>query len=123
MTTRQLARILGTTHSGVIALEKREAAGTISIEMIKKAANAMGCKLVYAIVPESESRSIEALLDSRARAVATSLLARVEHSMRLEKQGSSKKETDEQIQKLADELKSNLDSRLWDAPTKKGMNK
>lgn len=114
MSSRQLARLLGSAHSGVVALEKRESQGKASLEMVQKAAAAMGCKLVYAIVPESPHQTLEDIIDARAREVALKLLTRVEHSMRLENQGSPKKETDEQVDKLASEMKANLDSRLWD---------
>lgn len=114
ISTRQLARLLGTDHSAIVALEKREAKGRASLEMIQRTARAMGCRLVYAIVPDAPSTSLDDILDARARDLASRLLGRVEHSMRLEKQGSSPTDLQARIGKLSFDLKSKMDSRIWD---------
>jgi predicted DNA-binding mobile mystery protein A len=119
ISTRQLAALLGTDHSAIVALEKREAKGTASLEMIQRTAKAMGCKLVYAIVPEAPSTTLDDIVDARARDLASRLLVRVEHSMRLEKQGSDPTDSKAKIGKLSFELKTKMDSRIWDATTPK----
>lgn len=119
ISTRQLAQLLGTNHSAIVALEQREAKGKASLEMIQRTARAMGCKLVYAVVPDAPSESLDDIVDARARDLATRLLGRVEHSMRLEKQGSDAADSQAQINKLSFELKTKMDSRIWDATTPK----
>jgi len=119
ISTRQLAQLLGTDHSAIVALEKREAKGKASLEMIQRTARAMGCKLVYAVVPDAPSKSLDDILDARARDLASRLLGRVEHSMRLEKQGSDAADSRAKIDKLSFELKTKMDSRIWDAATPK----
>lgn len=114
MNARQLADLLGTSHSAVLALEKREAQGKATLELIAKAAKAMSCKLIYTIVPEAPSKSLDAIVDEKAQALASVILKRVEHSMRLEKQGSDAEDSKTQIKQLAFELKTKMDSRLWD---------
>ena len=119
ITTRQLAELIGTNHAGIAALEKREATGKVTIETLEKAARAMGCRFVYAIIPDKPNHSLDEILDRRAEIVAKRVLGRLEHSMRLEQQGSPDEEITEELRKLATELKNSLDSRLWDTPVKK----
>lgn len=113
ITTRQLAEHLGVNHSAIQQLEKREVKGTASLELLKKVADAMSCKLVYAIVPKEPNASLDEILSGRAHLAAKQILQRVEHSMQLEAQGapdSYKKQLDE----LERSLKLTNDSRLWD---------
>src|SRR5258708_6275127 len=51
MTTAQLARRLGVTKQRVGVLERAEAEGKLTLASLKRAAQALGCDLVYAIVP------------------------------------------------------------------------
>lgn len=79
-----LARSLGIAPSSVTALENSEAAGTVSLNTLRKAAAAMDCDLVYAIVPRS---SIAKVLERRAGEKADAMIRRVGQSMNLEAQG------------------------------------
>ena len=112
--TRQLASMLGTTHAAVSTLEKREALGTATLESIEKAAKAMKCKVVYALVPEIPHSNLDSIVTAEAHALASELLRKIEHSMRLEQQGGDSADTQSQIDRLAFELKSKMDSRIWD---------
>lgn len=51
MTTRQLGRRMGVAHTSVAGLEHGEVAGTIKLETLRRAAAALECDLVYALVP------------------------------------------------------------------------
>src|SRR5476651_904839 len=77
----QLAKRLKVSPQTVEAMEKSEAAGTIQLNTLKRAAEAMDCTLVYALVPRT---SLENTIKSRARQIATTALARVSHTMKLE---------------------------------------
>jgi predicted DNA-binding mobile mystery protein A len=112
MSTRQLAERLEVQQPAVVALEEREKQGKVTLELLERAAQAMGCKLVYAIVPNNINSSIEHILNERAIALAKDMLNVVEHSMRLEAQGSETSE--EQVESLALQLKQKMDSRLWE---------
>lgn len=114
LTTRQLAKHLGIDQSAIVQLEQREAQGNATIGLIDKVARAMGCKVVYAIVPKHPYKDLEAIIDERAKALARELTNRVEHSMQLENQGSERNDSERQIERLAHDLKSKMDSRLWD---------
>jgi predicted DNA-binding mobile mystery protein A len=112
--TRQLADLLDVEHSNISRLEKRESEGNATLEVINKVARAMDCKLVYAIVPNPPYTTLENILDTKANDLAHKLNQDVEHSMQLEKQGTSPEDYQKQVERLAQELKANLDSRLWE---------
>ena len=83
MTTGQLAKRLGVHQPRVIELERGEATGNITVKSLERAAEALGCRLVYTFVP------IEPLADTirkRATTIAERQLASVEQTMRLEAQ-------------------------------------
>jgi hypothetical protein len=71
----------------------------------------MGCDFVYAIVPRG---SLEAMVERQAQAVAANMVQRAAHSMWLERQGTSDQEVAAQIKALAEKLKVERTSRLWD---------
>lgn len=118
MSLRQLADHLGVAQSTVVMLEKREAKGTATLEVIKKAAKAMSCKLVYALVPDSPFNDLDSIITSGAKHLATQLFKKIEHSMQLEKQGGDASDIKEQVDRLAYELKEKMDSRIWNISTK-----
>lgn len=110
MTTRQLAARLGVTQQAVVDLERREAEGSVTLSALRKAANAMECDLLYAIVPK---RPVKDILWSRARAVAAKRLKRITHSMRLEEQTVPSEEYDQQVEDLAVEIMRGFPRELW----------
>lgn len=111
MTTRQLAALLGTNNAAVIRLEKRESEGKVTLEALNRAAQAMGCRLVYAVVPDE---TLEAIVDHKALDAARALLRSVSHTMKLEKQEVGTQASQAQLAELAQELKSKLDPTLWE---------
>jgi len=113
MNTRQLAERVGVGQSNITRLEKREPLGKVTVERLATTAQAMNCKLIYAIVPNDRFADLEAIIDERARALAEQLVQTAEHSMRLEKQGSSNDNLAREVDSLAPQLKSKLDSRIW----------
>ncbi|MGZ3744103.1 MAG: mobile mystery protein A [Pseudobdellovibrionaceae bacterium] len=110
MTTTQLAERMGIQQSGVTLLEQRESAKKVSLETLQRAARAMNCELVYALVPKE---SLEKIVDEQALKVAKEILARTTHTMDLELQQAGAAETALHQEELVRELKSKLDRRLW----------
>jgi len=84
MTGEQLARRIGVQKQRVAALEKGEIAGTATINSVKKAAEAMDCVFVYALVPRD---SLEANVERQALKYAEKIHTAIQHSMVLEQQG------------------------------------
>ena len=116
---RQLAELVGVKHSAITQLEKRETTKKVTLEILERVASAMNCKLMYAVVPDASFKSLEAIVDRRAQAVANDIIRNVSHSMRLEAQGIDRGDTKKQVERLATELKSSVDSRIWGNPRPK----
>jgi predicted DNA-binding mobile mystery protein A len=113
MSAEQLGKLMGISKQGVATLEKNEVRRTLSLGSLERAARALGCKVAYAIVPET---SLEAIVSARATLVARRKLARVGHSMALEAQGPPAELDELQVTELANELKRKLGRDLWDEP-------
>jgi hypothetical protein len=110
ITAEQLATRMGIKQPTVSGIERSEADGTISLNTLEKAAQAMGCRLVYALVPE---HGLEATVRSRALEVAKRRLARVNHTMGLEDQAVESRVLKRKIGELADYLVEHELSRIW----------
>ena len=107
----QLGRRIGTTPIGMKRLEQREAAGTITLESLARAAEAMGCHLVYALVPKT---SLHAVVNGQAHKTAREMLGRVDQTMRLEEQEVTASELASQEAALAHRLLMEWPRSLWE---------
>lgn len=115
MSARQFARRSKVSVASALELEVREARGTVSIEMLEKAARALQCKFVYAFVPASETEpTLDDILSSQVRKKSEKLMKSVAHSMRLEDQQTTREAREEHTEDLAKQLKSKLDPLIWE---------
>ncbi|MGB8581785.1 MAG: mobile mystery protein A [Candidatus Sulfotelmatobacter sp.] len=80
----EVARTLKTSRQLPVQLEKAEAEDRITLKSLRAAANALGCELVYALVPKANT--LRELVEERARVQAKKHVLGVEHSMALENQ-------------------------------------
>jgi predicted DNA-binding mobile mystery protein A len=113
MTTGQLAKRLGVSQPRVVELERGEASGNITVQSLERAADALGCRLVYILVPTGP---LTETLRARASLLASSQLAAVDQTMRLEAQEvTDQASRNEAHQKLVEELLKRP-ARLWDDP-------
>lgn len=78
------------------------------LDTLQRAAAALDCDLVYALVPR---RPLEQMVDARARAVANELLGSVGHSMALEGQQVSQSAAQDQLLEQALRLRDG--AGLW----------
>ncbi|MGV1767531.1 MULTISPECIES: mobile mystery protein A [Rhizobium/Agrobacterium group] len=108
MTGSQLGSRMGIRPQTVEAIEKSEASGTIQLSTLRRAAEALDCTLVYALVPNT---SLEATVDERARKIAMRELQRVAHTMRLEAQGTGDDDLEARVQAYIRDQLSERD--LW----------
>jgi predicted DNA-binding mobile mystery protein A len=99
MSAAVLAGRLGTTAGAVTRLEQSEAADRIRLDTLRRAADALGCDLVYLLVPR---RPLTAVVQERARELARSQAAAIEQTMRLEDQATGR--TSELEDQLAEQL-------------------
>jgi len=111
MTGVQFAARLGVRPQSVDALETSEANGAIKLATLRRAAEALDCTLVYALVPNT---SLEGSVADRARAIALHDLGRVAHTMTLEAQGTSDADLERRIEAY---IRDSLRERdLWARP-------
>jgi predicted DNA-binding mobile mystery protein A len=99
MSAAVLAGRLGTTAGAVTRLEQSEAADRIRLDTLRRAADALGCDLVYLLVPR---RPLTAVVHERARELARPQAAAIEQTMRLEDQATGR--TSELEDQLAEQL-------------------
>jgi predicted DNA-binding mobile mystery protein A len=111
MTTAQLARRLGVSQPRIVELEQSEASGNVTLNTLQRAAEALGCRLVYVLVPE---KPLAETLHNRAEILAERYLADVEQTMRLEDQAVRNKTAKRALrQQLVEDL-LRRPARLWD---------
>jgi predicted DNA-binding mobile mystery protein A len=83
MSAADLGNRLGIAPQSVLTLEKSELNGRAKMDSLKKAAEALDCTFVYALIPNS---SLEDFVQRQLRKVATEKMKKVSHSMKLEDQ-------------------------------------
>ena len=83
MSGEDLGRRMGVSGPAVFALERSEQRGTVRLETLRRAAEALDCTLVYAFIPK---HGLEETLEREARRVAGQQLAQVAGTMALEDQ-------------------------------------
>lgn len=111
MTTGQFAKRLHVQQPRVIELEKGEASGKITVHSLERAAEALGCRLIYVLVPE---KPLADTIRRQAERVADRQLSAVEQTMLLEAQSvTDKKLRDDTKKRLVEELLQKS-ARLWD---------
>jgi predicted DNA-binding mobile mystery protein A len=108
MTAADLGARMGSEESTVLRMERNEA--RIQLGTLQRAADALDCELVYALVPR---RPLEQMVDDQAKRLATQLLNQVSHSMLLEDQQTPDAATRDQLDEYARELRDQ--PGLWRA--------
>ncbi|MGA2293114.1 mobile mystery protein A [Bradyrhizobium sp.] len=111
MTGVQFAKRLEIRPQSVEALEKSEANGSIQLKTLRRAAEALDCTLVYALVPNT---SLEGAVSARARKIAKRELGRVAHTMKLEAQGTGDANLEARIEAYVRDVLKDRDP--WNEP-------
>jgi predicted DNA-binding mobile mystery protein A len=104
----QFGKRLGVSPQTANALEKSEVNASIKIETLRKAAEALDCTLVYALVPNS---SLDQTVKSKAEAIAKAEISRVSHTMKLEDQTVGQNGMAERIEAYTREVLQSRD--IW----------
>ena len=108
MSTAQLAKRLGISQPSLVLLEQSEAKGTIELATLRRAAEALDCTLVYAVVP---NKPLETTIRDRARAFLHHRRGPIEHSMLLEDQTVTAKDAEARLDEIVRETNPRL---FWD---------
>jgi len=110
MSGAQLGRKLGVTRGAVSINEKAELSGGITIKTMQQMSESMGCRFVYAVVPETD---IEDILMNRARLKAIKQVRNASVHMALENQLVAEGKLVAEVERLAKELVETSPSDLW----------
>lgn len=111
MSGRQLAERMRVTRQRVSIIEKQEIDASVTLKTVRRAADALECVFVYALVPRT---SLEEITRNRAQRVAAKRLVRASHTMKLENQALGKKENMQILSNMIEEIMDELPSNLWD---------
>lgn len=111
MNTRQLGKRCNVSSERIIRIESDEIEGRTTVATLEKIAQAMNCRLVYAIVPnDGMIEFIERVAEDKAKIQ----LQQTSHHMALEDQKISIESMKEQIHFLKEELLKNNIKHIWD---------
>ena len=110
MSMRQLGKRLGVSPQAVVAFERREEDGTISIGKLRAAAEAMGCQLKFVFVP---APSLEEIVRTQATMKAREERDRLVHTMKLEAQDDGVEATLDESKAIERWLTGRA-GQLWD---------
>ncbi len=113
MTYKDVAHRLRVTQATASGFEKREVDDSITLGSLRRAAEAMNCRLVYAIVPDI---ALEQIVRDRAAHIVDERLARVGHTMRLENQEVLPSELADERKQMIDDLLREEPRSLWRVP-------
>lgn len=107
MTRAQLAKQIGIRQQSLSQIENSEIDGTIKLDTLRKAAEALDCHVIYALVP---NQPLEDKVSRRARKIAEQRLSRISHTMALEAQDETSRDRQDRVEAFIDALR---DKDLW----------
>lgn len=110
MTAQQLAQRMGISQATVSNLEKSEAAHTITLQSLQRAARALDCDVVYALLPR---QPLADMVEDKAAQLASASVLRVRHTMSLEAQSTPAGTAQQQIAARKEALLAGRWSKLW----------
>lgn len=112
MSGAQLGKRMGLTRARIAQAEKSELEGGITLKSMEAAAEAMGCRFVYAFVPPDTV--IENVIFDQATKKARAIVGVVGKHMALEDQAVSDSRTQREISRLTSELIHEMPSDFWE---------
>ena len=111
MSGAQLARRMGVTRARISNAEQAEISGGATLKSMHAAAQAMGCRFVYAIVPQE---STEAMIGAQAHRKAEAIVGMASGHMALESQALPAEKNLSETERLAAEFAREIPSGFWD---------
>lgn len=111
MSLKQLGNRLKMTPQGVKDMERREKDGSLTLQRLRDVAAALDMQLVYGLVPKD--KTLEDIIEKRARELAREIVMRTSQTMHLENQGLDANAIKEAIELRAEKIKKEMPSDLW----------
>lgn len=112
MSLRQLAERLNIKAQSVKEIEEREQSGSVSINVMRQAGEALNMKLVYGFIPQSGT--LEKMIEDRAKELAKEIVLRTSNTMQLEDQENTEERIEKAIQEKTEEIIQKMPRYLWD---------
>ena len=112
MTLQQLGSKILITKQSLMDIERREKEGSITLKTLRDVANGLDMELVYGFVPKDGS--LDALIDRKAKELATQIVLRTSNTMKLEDQANSNKRIQKAIKERKQSIKNEMPKILWD---------
>ncbi|HET9033317.1 MAG TPA: mobile mystery protein A [Dokdonella sp.] len=103
-----LGQRMGVRGSTVAKLEESERNRTIRLDSLQRAAEAIDCELVYALVPR---KSLQSIVDNQRLRLFADIVARTDHHMKLEGQNVNDPDWRSNLLRQAEEMIP--DNQLW----------
>lgn len=110
MSAADLGARMALSKARVLAIEKSEARGALNLDTLHRAAEALDCVLVYALIPR---KPLEQTVRERALEVAAEHVSAVDHTMRLEDQDVNRQTAQRQLHEVAEDLVRRSPRSLW----------
>lgn len=111
MSTFQLAKRAGLDQSRITRIENAEVNGDLNLSTLKKIAEALNMRLVYAFVPEE---GLEEMVHDQAEKIAKERLAKVSHTMKLENQELTESDKAKALDDLVQKILIDEPKDFWD---------
>lgn len=112
MSLQQFGKRMNMTAQSAAEIEERERDGSISLNSLDKAAQALGLKLNYGFY--NPGKNLEEMLDHGAKQAAKKIVYRTHKTMQLEDQANSKSRLKRAIKEKAIELVNKKSKSIWD---------
>ncbi|MBQ3564651.1 MAG: mobile mystery protein A [Alphaproteobacteria bacterium] len=110
MTAAQLAKRMNVSQARVSNIESAEIEGTLTLNKLNGAAEALNCKLVYFLIPE---KNLEEIVKEQAKKAVLKNNENVAHSMGLEDQSVVRER--EFIEAEAETLIFKESNKIWES--------
>jgi XRE family transcriptional regulator, regulator of sulfur utilization len=111
MSARSLGERIGLSQPRIALMEKGEIDGSISIKTLEKAAQGLGCRLVYVLLPEDGS--LQKMRHNQAMKKAKNLNAYAERHMELEEQATDNSFRNATTKKIAEDYLRTWPRDFW----------
>ncbi len=110
MSTGVLAKRLKVAQSTIVDLENREAEKGVTLKKLEEVAEALGCTLVYALVPKE---SFISMINNHERQQAERLVYCTQKTMSLEEQSLSADQLKQQIDLVQQYIENEPLKKMW----------
>ena len=100
----------GLSKAEIFRIERGEVEGKVQLDTLRRLAQAMDCELHYAIVPR---KKVDALISEKAHEAAVRIVSEMSTHMKLEMQGLSKHQVDDQVRMVQSQLLSMSSQSFW----------